>query len=467
MAAKDHGHGRKTHGGADASCCGVIEESAARSRARREKRMEKPHPWVLLKLTVVVTLGIMGYAAYVYVGRFCIPMIRDNDGAIPGGRRTGIAFVVIFALLGLMMLWTYGMAVFISPGKAKDFSEKCEPPPFRAPIQRWYDSTSEINTGPFIPIPAEEAAQYQGNYDHSNQNSTIPSAPSIDLSDNTQTQVRSDTNVGVTDALPPVQAAKASHEVNQPQADEYQSAPNGAPMMFTRRPSTTPVLLPEYRYCSKCKFVKPLRTHHCRACGTCILKYDHHCPWIGQCVGAHNHKFFIHFLQWAILFCLWTLSTLVANIVKSGQFPRDDIDPQQIAIVALSGLFLLFTVSLFGTHLRLILLNWTTVESLNAERMKERESKVLSRLHAWYQFGAKRRTRKDWDAEWGRIGFEGNLWWLGSARKNWEAVMGDRWYQWILPIGRTPGDGLTYPTNPRFDEEGRWRRRSEWPAELR
>lgn len=159
MAAKDHGHGRKTHGGADVSCCGVIEESAARSRARREKRMEKPHPWVLLKLTVVVTLGIMGYAAYVYVGRFCIPMIRDNDGAIAGGRKTGsesvrsdisnygrlnmddleVAFVVIFALLGLMMLWTYGMvsclvvslilyilrlvqAVFISPGKAKDVS---------------------------------------------------------------------------------------------------------------------------------------------------------------------------------------------------------------------------------------------------------------------------------------------------------------------------------------------------------
>lgn len=37
----------------------------------------------------------------------------------------------------------------------------------------------------------------------------------------------------------------------------------------------------------------------------------------------------------------------------------------------------------------------------------------------------------------------------------------------VVPIGKSEGDGLTYPTNPRFDADGRWRRRSEWPAELR
>ena len=35
-----------------------------------------------------------------------------------------------------------------------------------------------------------------------------------------------------------------------------------------RRPPTTPQLLPEHRYCEKDLFIKPYRTHHCRACGT-------------------------------------------------------------------------------------------------------------------------------------------------------------------------------------------------------
>ncbi len=38
---------------------------------------------------------------------------------------------------------------------------------------------------------------------------------------------------------------------------------------------------------------------------------------------------------------------------------------------------------------------------------------------------------KQWDAEWGRIGKEGHMWWLGSARKNWEATMGDKAWMWF------------------------------------
>jgi len=36
-----------------------------------------------------------------------------------------------------------------------------------------------------------------------------------------------------------------------------------------------------------------------------------------------------------------------------------------------------------------------------------------------------------------------------------------------VPVGRSGGDGLSYPVNPRFDAEGRWRRREEWPEHLR
>ena len=37
----------------------------------------------------------------------------------------------------------------------------------------------------------------------------------------------------------------------------------------------------------------------------------------------------------------------------------------------------------------------------------------------------------------------------------------------VVPIGGPEGDGLTYPTNPRFDREGVMRRRGMWPKELR
>jgi hypothetical protein len=42
---------------------------------------------------------------------------------------------------------------------------------------------------------------------------------------------------------------------------------HGMPI-YTRRPNTTPVLKPEYRYCARDEHIKPYRTHHCRVCGT-------------------------------------------------------------------------------------------------------------------------------------------------------------------------------------------------------
>lgn len=44
---------------------------------------------------------------------------------------------------------------------------------------------------------------------------------------------------------------------------------------------------------------------------------------------------------------------------------------------------------------------------------------------------AKRETRKAWDLKWGRLGREGNLWWLGSKRANWEMVMGQHKLGWF------------------------------------
>ena len=96
-----------------------------------------------------------------------------------------------------------------------------------------------------------------------------------------------------------------------------------------------------------------------------------------------------------------------------------------------SGFFLIFTVALLVTHATLIACNMSTVEHMNMRRMKEREERVMGRLHPWWRIRARRQTRAEWDEEGGRIGKEGHMWWLGSTRKNWEAVMGDRVWTWF------------------------------------
>lgn len=131
-------------------------------------------------------------------------------------------------------------------------------------------------------------------------------------------------------------------------------------------------------------------------------------------------------------------------------------------------MFGLFTGALVVTHTRLILYNLSTVEHISIMEKNDSESYLLSEAFSWFQFSAKARTKRAWDAEWGNWNTEGNIWWMGSARKNWESVMGTNVWWWFLPIGKSgEGDGLDYPVNARFDEGGRYRRRSEWPEELR
>ena len=48
----------------------------------------------------------------------------------------------------------------------------------------------------------------------------------------------------------------------------------------------------------------------------------------------------------------------------------------------------------------------------------------------------------------------------------WQSLNVNAYFNVSVPIGRT-NDGLSYPVNPRFDEDGRWRRREEWPEALR
>ncbi|KIJ41148.1 hypothetical protein M422DRAFT_256000 [Sphaerobolus stellatus SS14] len=456
----------------------AVRQGRERAEARRYKNGGR-QPWAARKIAVGIVIALICYVYYVYVARFCVPMIRKEGRAL-GGRPLGIALLVVFNVLWFMFIWTYATVVLVSPGYASHHTEQCSLPVQSPPSHHHY---------PPSPTDSEDHGNLISGRPYENDHYPRP----IRLESR-------DEQVRPTDAIPAVASRKALRE---PPAAHLRGGEPGQssgpppsmnddlpPPAFSRHPPTHPVLAPEYRYCSRDGIVKPPRTHHCRACGTCVLKYDHHCPWIGQCVGMWNHKFFINFLMWSSTFTLYVfLSVLILLARRSPASP----DPQHIVIIALAGFFAIFTTTLFLTQSHLVLLNMTTVEQLHAQRMHEREKAILSDLipcpctglcgggsgRRWEEgmpdvakqvtpcgvVVERKRIKEQWNVEWGKVEKEGNLWWSGSQRENWEQVMGRNPFGWFLPIGRSLGDGLSFTQNPRFDEQGRWRRRREWPAE--
>lgn len=116
-------------------------------------------------------------------------------------------------------------------------------------------SNSVPMTPPAVPEATKQDKVSQSSFYY--QNSSTPGeAHIIDVPADPE-------SAHVPDPAPPL-----SHEnVHDPSSD-------ASSQIFARRPSTTPILVSEYRFCNKDKIIKPPRTHHCRACGT-VSKTTH------------------------------------------------------------------------------------------------------------------------------------------------------------------------------------------------
>jgi len=125
------------------------------------------------------------------------------------------------------------------------------------------------------------------------------------------------------------------------------------------------------RYCDKCMTYKPPRCHHCSMCNRCVLKMDHHCPWINQCVGFYNYRYFLLFLMWLLVGCLfivityWPIFISITSMgVESRYFVDLDLNGRHMTLFAwVIGCAISISVLILGGfHLYLVTSNLTTLE---------------------------------------------------------------------------------------------------------
>ncbi|XP_070096185.1 palmitoyltransferase ZDHHC20 isoform X13 [Equus przewalskii] len=117
------------------------------------------------------------------------------------------------------------------------------------------------------------------------------------------------------------------------------------------------------RYCERCQLIKPDRAHHCSACDICVLKMDHHCPWVNNCVGFSNYKFFLLFLLYSLLYCLFVATTVLQCFIKfwTNELSATRAKFHVLFLFFVSTMFFISVLSLFSYHCWLVGKNRTTI----------------------------------------------------------------------------------------------------------
>ncbi|VDK89256.1 unnamed protein product [Litomosoides sigmodontis] len=192
-------------------------------------------------------------------------------------------------------------------------------------------------------------------------------------------------------------------------------------------------------FCIYCKVIKPNRTHHCSKCSRCVIRMDHHCPIIGRCIHMHNHKFFLLFLFWSTILCvfvvcvttpalyqrtsivLWSLSGMVGMLMPGyvQQAPPSINGLVATCLVAsgvLNALICGISLSVFvGQLICLLFQNATTLESSSVQLC----CATSGHRHA----------------------IDSTSYDLGSSWRNFCSIFGSNALLWLLPIATTYGNG--------------------------
>ncbi|KAG6448133.1 hypothetical protein O3G_MSEX005345 [Manduca sexta] len=207
-------------------------------------------------------------------------------------------------------------------------------------------------------------------------------------------------------------------------------------------PIVTRTMSGSVRYCNRCVLVKPDRAHHCSICARCVLKMDHHCPWVNNCVCFHNYKFFMLFLGYALIYCLFIMATCLPYFIRfwKGDFGTAASTGRYHIVFAffVSLMFAISLGSLFGYHCYLVANNRTTLDMLiNYRRLSSPTGQILNKM-------LKTLVNEAFRAPMFRSGADKNGFSIG-AFNNFKEVFGNSPNLWLVPVFTSLGDGCEYP----------------------
>ncbi|KAF9938616.1 hypothetical protein BGZ67_010636 [Mortierella alpina] len=307
------------------------------------------------------------------------------------------------------MVWAYFMVILTDPGKV---SPELQAAPTVQPIHAPQPQSQQQ--------PGQEGAdQSQLSHQSTTSNTLEPHILQVQQARQDHSKAGSATSLGSTGVLIPGAQSNRSGTIY---ISEDPSA-QGHPL-----------------WCSKCQHVKPERAHHCRVCKRCVLKMDHHCPWVLNCVGQDNYKFFFLFVFYTAVHCVYILVSLAPLYLR---FPAEAsfgvvwisswrpyyswAHQMQIVGMVISGVFGITLVVFTITHLRLILLNRTTIEDHDTPR----EEGMLPCI------------RKKWVDGEGEINQGNERLYDVGFNQNWEQAMGKGW-TCMIPVRFLRPEGPIY-----------------------
>lgn len=114
-----------------------------------------------------------------------------------------------------------------------------------------------------------------------------------------------------------------------------------------------------WKKCKYCNEIKPLRTHHCSICGSCVIKMDHHCPWVNNCIGQNNQRYFLLFI-FHLFFYAFFIAVLSIPMIFSGYFFKSENEFRMICVLSIAGVLILIFFNSWNWFLALQ--NATTIE---------------------------------------------------------------------------------------------------------
>lgn len=180
--------------------------------------------------------------------------------------------------------------------------------------------------------------------------------------------------------------------------------------------------------CFKCNIIRPDRCFHCSKCSNCILKRDHHCPLLNKCIGYSNHKYFILFLAYTLIYTMFTTLTMTWYIWTSLNSFKVLLQTNTI----FSSFNLIMTLSsmvLIVIPVALLLINTLYMVSRNLTNIEQNYPPRI-KLEG---FGLKNESLTD------------NIFDLGNMSSNFEQIFGSSLLLGVLPVWTTEGNGHEFP----------------------